>query len=64
MYEKRNISLIYNNLGQCLRELPPQYPAPFLMQLSIIDTLFYIGGERIIDLFELYQQQHFFKRAI
>jgi hypothetical protein len=53
-YSKRHISLIYNNIGQYLQQAPPQYPTTFDAGLSILDALFYIGKDGILQLFNDY----------
>ena len=53
-YSKRHISLIYNNIGQYLQQAPPQYPTTFDAGLSILDALFFIGKEGILQLFNDY----------
>ncbi len=54
-YADRGISLIYNELGDYLINNPPQYPIQFDVSLSILDALFYIGPEGILDIFKAYQ---------
>ncbi len=55
-YSDRGISLIYNELAKFLKETPPQYPICFDPSLSILDALFYIGKEGILDIFEVYHE--------
>jgi hypothetical protein len=55
-YSKRHISLIYNNIEQYLRQAPPQYPINFDAGLSILDALFCIGKDGILQLFNDYQE--------
>lgn len=55
-YFKRHISLIYNNIGQYLQQAPPQYPIAFDAGLSILDALFFIGKDGILQLFNDYQE--------
>jgi WbqC-like protein family len=55
-YSKRHISLIYNNIGQHLQQSPPQYPTAFDASLSILDALFFIGEDAILQLFHDYQE--------
>jgi hypothetical protein len=55
-YSKQHISLIYNNIGQYLQQAPPQYPTTFDAGLSILDALFFIGKEGILQLFNDYQE--------
>lgn len=54
-YADRGISLIYNELGSYLKNTPPQYPIQFDAGLSILDALFYIGEEGILDIFKAYK---------
>ncbi len=54
-YSERGISLIYNEIGNYLKNHPPQYPIQFDAGLSILDALFYIGAEGILDIFKAYQ---------
>ncbi len=54
-YADRGISLIYNELGNYLKNFPPQYPIQYDAGLSILDALFYIGQEGILDIFKAYQ---------
>ena len=53
-YQQRNISLKYNKIGHYLKNLPPQYSSLFDGNLSILDALFCIGAENIIDIFKAY----------
>jgi WbqC-like protein family len=55
-YSKRHISLIYNNIGQYLQQAPSQYPTTFDAGLSILDALFFIGKDGILQLFNDYQE--------
>ena len=55
-YMDRGVSLIYNELATFLKKAPPQYPVPFDAGLSILDALFYIGAEGVLDLFEAYHE--------
>jgi hypothetical protein len=57
VYLDSDITLIYNKLGLFSKQAPPQYPVPFLMQVSILDALFYIGGEGILALFSKCQSK-------
>ena len=54
-YSERGISLIYNEIGNYLKHTPPQYPIQFDAGLSILDALFYLGVEGILDIFNSYQ---------
>jgi hypothetical protein len=54
-YKERGIDLIYNNVGRYLMTTPPQYPIPFDPSLSILDALFYIGKDGILDIFKSYK---------
>ena len=54
-YSERGISLIYNEIGNYLKNASPQYPVQFDAGLSILDALFYIGVEGILDIFQSYQ---------
>lgn len=55
-YSERGISLFYNNLGSFLKKTPPFYPVPFDMGLSILDALFYLGADNILDIFRHYHE--------
>jgi hypothetical protein len=55
-YLERGISLIYNEIGQFVKKTPPQYPIDFDPSLSILDALFYIGKEGILDIFAAYHE--------
>jgi hypothetical protein len=55
-YSKRHIALIYNNIGEYMQQAPPQYPTSFDAGLSILDALFFIGKEGILQLFNDYQE--------
>jgi hypothetical protein len=55
-YSDRGVSLIYNELSKFIKEAPPQYPVNFDPSLSILDALFYIGSEGILDIFEAYHE--------
>ena len=54
-YNNLEIELIYSKLGKFLKTTPPQYPVPFLATLSILDALFYIGENAIIQMFKQYK---------
>lgn len=53
-YMDRGVSLIYNELASFLKTNTPQYPVQFDAGLSILDALFYIGAEGILEIFEAY----------
>ncbi len=53
-YLERGIELEYHNIGQYLAACPPKYPIPFDPSLSILDALFYIGKNGILDIFKTY----------
>ena len=61
-YNERGISLIYNEIAHFLKSYPPQYPIQFDAGLSILDALFYIGEEGILDIFKAYQFAYFKKK--
>ena len=54
-YTKQGISLIYNDISRFMKNHPPQYPVAFDGSFSILDALFYIGKEGIMQLFEAYR---------
>ncbi len=61
-YADRGIALIYNEIANYLKYCPPQYPIRFDAGLSILDALFYIGEEGILDIFKAYQNTAFKKK--
>ena len=63
-YAERGISLIYNEIGNYLKNIPPQYPIQFDRSLSILDALFYLGTEGILDIFASYQNTFLKKKEL
>ena len=54
-YDNQKIELIFSDLGSFMKTHPPQYPVAFDSSFSILDALFYIGKEGVLQLFEAYR---------
>ena len=55
-YMDRGISLTYSEIATFLKSNPPKFPVHFNAGLSILDALFYIGTEGVLEIFEAYHE--------